>query len=192
MDETWRDILGYEGLYQISDLGNVRSLDRKKRNGKDGKGFYILKGRVLTLVNSKKGYKVVTLYKDGKQKVKEVHRLIAEAFIPNEENKPQVNHINGDKTDNSLNNLEWVTVSENIQHAFDNGLVNIKNISGEKNSQSKLKYDDVKYIRRVFIKRDRVYGASALARKYGVSHQNILNIVNNKNWTSLSDEENTN
>nr|WP_277814256.1 HNH endonuclease signature motif containing protein [Bacillus wiedmannii] len=102
-------------------------------------------------------YKYVTLYKDGKQKVKEVHRLIAEAFIPNEANKPQVNHINGDKTDNSLNNLEWVTVSENIQHAFDNGLVNIKNISGEKNSQSKLKCDDVKYIRRVFIKRDRVY-----------------------------------
>lgn len=114
MREIWKDIEGYEGLYQISNLGRVKSFKRYS----EGK---ILKARKVT-----KGYLQVTLLKNGKGKNKKVHRLVAQAFIMNPNNCPQVNHINGNKTDNTVQNLEWVTNKENVQHAWNNGLI-IKN-----------------------------------------------------------------
>lgn len=112
MDEIWKDIEGYEGLYQISSLGRVRRI-------KGGKGT--ASGRILkSFANS--GYFFVGLYVNSKQKHIGVHRLVAEAFIPNPDNKSEVNHINGNKHDNRIVNLEWVTPSENMQHAWRTGL----------------------------------------------------------------------
>lgn len=108
-EETWKDIKNYEELYQISNYGRVKSF---YKNG----NFKILKGAI------KKGYHQVALAKNKKIIYKNVHRLVAETFIPNTENKPQVNHIDGNKLNNKANNLEWCTGSENMIHAYKHGL----------------------------------------------------------------------
>ena len=101
--EVWRDIEGYEGLYQVSDQGRVKSLGRKWRKSE----------RILNPVVRHDGYVVVGLYSGGKPKTFKVHRLVCEAFHENPDNKPQVNHINEIKTDNRACNLEWCTAEEN-------------------------------------------------------------------------------
>ena len=119
MDELWRDVKGYEGLYQVSNLGNVR---------------HIKKDKARKLRPNNRGYIQVHFYKAGKYKKLLVHRLVAIAFIPNPLSKSSVNHINGDKTDNRVVNLEWCTVVENIHHAIETGL---RNNTGANNPQSK-------------------------------------------------------
>lgn len=111
MDEIWKDIEGYEGDYQVSNLGRVKSLPKKCWNGK---GYWFKDGRILIPVKSKKGYLNVWCRKN----IFKVHRLVANAFIPNPQNLPQVNHIDGDKTNNCVTNLEWVTDGENLLHAY--------------------------------------------------------------------------
>ena len=127
MLEEWRDIPGFEGYYQVSNLGNVRSLDRYVVANKSG-GKKLLKGKMMKLtkdrgrIESKTKYLVVNLRKEGKNKVCQVHRLVAEVFIPNPMNYPVPNHIDGNKENNMVDNLEWVTYSENNQHALNTGL----------------------------------------------------------------------
>lgn len=116
MQERWRDVPEYEGLYAVSQLGRVRSLPRYKVNGISG--VLLMKGRVLAPVTTREGYSRVCLMKNGKRKNFAIHRLVALAFLPNPENKPTVNHIDGNKLNNRLNNLEWATYSENEQHSY--------------------------------------------------------------------------
>ena len=112
--EIWKDITGYEGIYQISNLGRVRSLDRVLID-KNGKKFS-KKGSIRKISKSK-GYSVIGLSKDNKQKMHLVHRLVAETFIPNCRIEADVvNHIDGDKSNNSVTNLEWMTQSENMSY----------------------------------------------------------------------------
>ena len=120
MQEIWKDIKGYQGLYQVSNLGRIKSI---KRN-------IFLKAHT-----NSKGYLVVSLSKNNSLSTYRIHRLVAETFIPNLENKPQVNHINGIKSDNRIDNLEWCTNSENQKHAFKNGLQ--KSVVGNSNPNSK-------------------------------------------------------
>ena len=128
LKEIWRDISEYEGLYQISNFGRVKSLQKGNRKEK------ILKNGIGSV-----GYLSVGLYKDGKARTANVHRLVAEAFIPNPLNKTQVNHKDGCKANPIVTNLEWVTPSENNKHAFATGLSKVwnKGIIGSRNPVSK-------------------------------------------------------
>ena len=164
MQEIYKDIVGYEGLYQVSNLGNVKSL----KYGKE---------RILKSAINSKGYVVVVLCKNLKCLTKKVHRLVAMAFIPNTENKEQVNHINGIKTDNRVENLEWCTQSENIQHGYNNGL--FKSKKGEFHNLAKLLNKQVLDIR----KDNRTIKTIAL--DYNVSVNIIYSIKNYKTWKHI-------
>lgn len=114
-------IKNFEGLYEVSDTGIIRSVDRKVL-GSDGTEYFF-KGKTLTVCSHKDiEYFVANLWKNNKQHTFYIHRLVAEAFIPNSCNKPEVNHIDGNKQNNSVNNLEWCTRKENAKHAVKTGL----------------------------------------------------------------------
>ena len=174
--EIWKSIPQYEGIYQVSNLGQVKCLKRFV-NAKGGSKKQVLE-QIITQQNDK-GYFRVNLSKEGKIKRIAVHRLVALAFISNDDNKPQVNHINGIKTDNRLENLEWVTLSENIIHAYANKLIIRK---GEKHTQNKLTTQNVFEIRNLLskgLKQDEN------AKKYGVIRQTIGCIKNGKSWNHI-------
>ena len=167
--EIWKDIKGYEKMYQISNLGNVKSLKRK----------YCRNDKILKQAINKKGYKICALNKNRKIKSYIVHRLIALSFIKNEFNKPQINHKNGIKTDNRIENLEWCTNSENQLHAYKIGLSNRK---GENHTQNKLKNSDIYKIRNLY---NNNYSLIQLAQSFNTTSSNIYRIVNLKTWKHL-------
>ena len=118
--EEWENIEGYEGLYQVSSLGRVRSLPRITIKIDGNK--YSFKGRILKLTPDTKGYYMVGLSKKDNIKTKRVHRLVAEAFISNPNNLRTVDHINEDKTDNRIENLQWLSLKDNINKYYKNRL----------------------------------------------------------------------
>lgn len=136
--ELWKDIEGYEDSYQISTYGNVKSKERDiPRVDKRGYSYtYKRGGKNLKNVNHPNGYSKVSLLKNGKAKQVSVHRLVALHFIDNPENKIQVNHKDGNKHNPHIDNLEWVTPSENSLHAFKNGLSKTTRLYGKENKQS--------------------------------------------------------
>lgn len=118
-DEIWKDIAGYEGFYKVSNNGNVKSCERIVNHGL-GNADRTIKSRIIKPYNDNHGYHMVSLSKDGKVKKHKVHRLVAEAFISNPENKPTVNHLNEIRNDNRASNLEWATYKENNDHGGHN------------------------------------------------------------------------
>lgn len=142
MSEIWKDIPEYEGLYQINKIGEIKTLDKVVKNAK---GFRKIYGKKLKLQLDKKGYYRIGLTRNNKQKFYLVHRLVAKTFIPNKNNYPVVNHIDGNTRNNSVTNLEWCTYSYNIKHAYNIGLKIPKGAEhkGIKNPKSKLKEEQV-------------------------------------------------
>ena len=117
MTEEWKDIPGFEGRYQVSSLGRVKSINRKVNKWN---GVKTVPEKILTQRIDRKGYYRIELRdNNGKKHSLQVHRLVAITFIPNPDKKAQVNHISGNKQDNAVSNLEWVSCQENIVHSFE-------------------------------------------------------------------------
>ena len=179
MVETFKPIKGYEGLYEVSNLGRVLSLPKRVDRGKCHRNYT---ERIKALGADTKGYLRVSLSKEGVNKTHKVHRLVAEAFIDNPNNLPQVNHIDGNKSNNCVDNLEWCTHSENQLHAYKTGL---NSNAGEHNPAHKLTEQDVKYIRANYKRRDKINGVKALAKKFNVDRHTITRIVNGTHWKEV-------
>ena len=126
MEEIWKDIKGYEGYYQVSNLGRVKSLERYiEVHRQDGDRMQYQPEVIMSQIVNFCGYLIICLRKPREKRKKfMVHRLVAQAFIPNPKNKEQVNHIDGNKQNNCVDNLEWATPSENMLHARKTGLYN--------------------------------------------------------------------
>lgn len=171
--EQWKDIKGFEGCYQVSNHGRIKSLHRKVKWGKFKR---TIPERIMARRISKSiGYDFVKLARHEGGKNYTVHRLVAYAFIPNPENKPQINHIDCDRANNHIDNLEWVTPSENILHAIKMGNV----LVGEKRHTSKLTSKQVLEIR----SSNNI--SKILAKKFGVTRSNIDVIRRGETWKHL-------
>lgn len=120
MTERWADIPGYEGYYQVSDQGRVKSMDRFviQHSRKGSPMLRKTKGTILSPVDNGSGYLMVILHKSGERDKRYIHRLVAEAFLDNERKAPEVNHIDYDRHNNGALNLEWVTKQENVHHSL--------------------------------------------------------------------------
>lgn len=163
--EIWRWVNGYEGLYMVSDHGRVMSAPKPNHYG------HIMKPK-----KTRAGYMAICLSKNNEKKHRLIHRLVAEAFIENPEGKAEVNHKNGNRADNSVENLEWATRSENVRHAY--------RVLGKKPNKPWLGKPQLH--RRIFNNeqvreiRASSLGSRKLAEAYGVSHTTIKNIRNGK------------
>lgn len=161
------EIVGFAGKYTISDRGHVRS---RRRQGSDGR---VLKPQINN------GYLRVSLRDGAKRKFYYVHQLVAVAFLGNPDGKPCVNHIDGNKLNNAVENLEWCTYSENMKHAVENGLNHVPGLRGDAHPHAKLSSFEVRAIREAHAE-----GVSAidLSRDYGVTPKQIHNIISGKHW----------
>ncbi len=174
--EIWKDIKGYEDIYKISNTGKVM---RKSVLTKNGHNFHMCKERELVNYFYNTGYFRVGLSMNKKQVKFYLHRLVAIAFIPNPENKPEVNHKDGDKTNNNDWNLEWSTISENSIHAFNLGLRT--SVKGSAHTFSKLTEKDVLKIRQMSLSMTN----TKIGKIYGVGQPTISNIINRKSWKHI-------
>lgn len=179
-EEIWKDISGFEGKYQISNFGRIKSLSREIRNKFS---YYIKPEKIFNKYLNGEGYQIVKLYKGNKNFDNfHLHRLVASAFIPNPNNYLQVNHIDGHPSNNHVNNLEWCTNSQNTKHAYSIGLKDPKNYRGSANSSAKITEDVVLNIRK-----DKSNGLSydELFQKYNLRKNHISLIINRRIWKHI-------
>ena len=177
MSEVWKDIPGYEDLYRISNLGRVKSL---RRYVPCKNGMRVVREKILRLSVHRDGYLKVELRKNAVGEHPMVHRLVALAFIPNPDNKTQVNHIDGVKSNNSVKNLEWCNQSENQLHAYKSGLQ--EPLKGEQVKTSKLTKENVRQIFKLNSQGAEQYD---LAEMFNVNQSTISRILNGKRWSHL-------
>lgn len=179
--EIWKDINGYEGFYQVSSEGRVRSLDRLVQQGNCNR---IMRGKILKPVKHSGGYLTVCLSKPGDPHIRPkrlIHRLVAEHFCERpSEDCSHVNHKDGNKHNNTPDNLEWVTQADNNRHGVKTGLIG--RAQGSKVHTSKLTEADVRWILKHFKRLDPVYGVTPLAKKFDVSEQTIIGVIVGKSW----------
>lgn len=175
-DEIWKPVDGYEGIYEVSNIGRVKSLP-KTIIIKQPKAIRIFQSRLFKKSVNRYGYIIVSLHLNLKIKQFKVHRLVAKAFIPNPDNKPYVNHIDGDKQNNHVTNLEWCTAQENSIHAVRNGLLRNSSLKGDLHNSLKLKFKQVQEIREL---RNAGMELKHIASKYGISVDYTSKLVNYK------------
>ena len=184
MTEEWRDIAGYEGLYKVSNRGEVMRM-AQDTIGKYGDVYHKPEHLLKQSQGGKgaaegKGYLQVNLFRGGKMRAHRIHRLVAEAFIPNPFLLPQVNHLDGNKLNNCVENLEWCDGNRNVRHAYATGLMHGKD--GDANGSHKLTQDAVDFIRSVYEPRTTRLGAQALAKAFGVDRHTIERAVKGESW----------
>lgn len=177
MSEVWKDVVGYEWLYKVSNFGNIKRLRITDAYLYAGK-IHVrrLKKELMLKQSNHRGYRVVGITKNGIKKSKRVHILVAMAFIKNPKNKPEVNHKDGIRHHNYPKNLTWATRLENARHAS----TILKSGCGDKNGNAKLNNDDVKEIRRSKIPQIK------LARKFNVTPRTINEIKKYRTWQHLT------
>ena len=178
-EEIWKDIIGYEGYYQVSNKGSVRSLDREVPLVSNVTSFHLKKrkGRELSLCTTKSGYCTAGLYKDGKGVHHSVHRLVAKHFLP--QTAETVNHKDGNKTNNCVENLEWCSQKENTIHRSKV----LGKARGQKQHLSKLTEEQVLEI---FSRLSKGEATRKLARDYGVSASSLHSIKIGESWSWLT------
>ena len=178
--EIWKDIKDYEGLYQVSSNGIIKSLPRTiiKRNGQHQKR----QGKILSPSLDRYGYPKVVLHKNNIKKNESIHKLVGVSFLNKKETQNQINHLDGNKLNNNIKNLEWVSAKDNTQHAIKNGLRNPS--KGSRNGMAKLNEVQVKEIKDILKNYKRGMYAE-LARKYNVEDHAISNIRNNITWVHI-------
>lgn len=166
MEEIWKDIPGYS-KYTVSNLGRIKS---KPREYKQWRGGIVKKDSVIRKAQKNhRGYDRIQLYDDhGNFKIHSVHRIVASAFIPNPENKPQVNHINGVRNDNRVENLEWVTGSENMVHAIKTGLQKV--VPSYLSKKAKFNLEDLSKIYKDYYVNNKRVKLIAIENEIQVSH----------------------
>ena len=174
IEEEWKPIVGFYN--EVSNHGRVRSVTHVAGNGKT------YQGKILKPIITKSGYVNVCLTagNDESRITKRVHRLVAEAFVENPYDKDEINHKDGNKENNRADNLEWVTRSENEQHAYDNNLVKV--LKGSEKPCAKLNEEDIQNIRKEY---EDGSLQIELAERYGVARQTISSIVNRRAWTHV-------
>ena len=178
MIEQWLPVAGYEGAYEVSNLGRLKSCARTRKT--KGNGTARLKEKIRTPGIKREGYAFFCLYKDSKYKASYLHRLVASAFIENPLSHPQVNHIDGDKLNNRAENLEWVTASENCQHAIDSVLY--VQAKGESAGSAVLTESDVLKIREMALSG---IMHKDIAELFPVGRKAVTKIVNRQRWAHI-------
>lgn len=180
MEDIWKDIEGYEGLYQVSNLGRVKSLERLVTQRP---GVTYTRPEQIIKHNSGaklKGYPNLNLCRNGRVVNALIHRLVAQAFIPNPDNKRCINHIDGDKNNFKISNIEWVTHSENTKHAFRTGLQKQNYVFGTGHGMSKLDDVSVRVIREAYAENKWSY--QQIANYFKMGQAAIRNIVIKRTW----------
>jgi len=171
MVEIWRDVDGFEGVYQVSNLGRVRRICERYDSIKADKRL----NRILREKRAGRDYKMVCLTWQKRREYRFIHRLVATAFLDNPKGLPEVNHKNADKSDNRVGNLEWITVSENHRHAAESGIA----YRGVLNGSAKLTPEKVREARRL---NEAGVTRSELAKRYGVVYGTISDAIAGRTW----------
>ncbi|NEZ46509.1 hypothetical protein FDF74_04675 [Clostridium niameyense] len=181
MKETWKDIIGYKGLYKVSNFGRVKSLKRYKNNHSK---LQVVDEKIKSTRKDIQGYLLLDLYKDNIGKTFRVHRLVADAFIENSENKESVNHIDGNKENNRVSNLEWATFKEQNEHFYRNNLKSKDSINKAIKAMNKAQSKRVKCLNNGII----YESASEAARVIGVSGSLIMRCCRGERKSAGKDE----